>query len=480
VNFNITRRQFLQYCAASAAALGLSQTDLLKLEKALATPATSCTAPSPSVIWLTSQACSGCPVSLLNRVVKLDGKYYDADMLNALYGTSLPTPASIADSTDPANYGSVDGAPINPLDVVNDVTDLVVGDAVRALVPGLTRSLVWADDSPGSLNPGSLLDAYDGAFPTGYATLEWNTTVMAAAGDIPVSHLRNIRNGGGILGVFLVIVDGAIPSLDKDYCWVFDNDIGGGQRCIRDSDAVTNGVAAFTGSRAITSNQPVSSTQALEWLAGAPGCLGVVAMGACSSYGGIPGGQGNKTGATSVHEYFNSQGITTPVINVPGCPPHPDWLVYPVAYMLAYSTPGSIVLPTLDSHGRPQAVFSGSTGADDKTFCTDCPNRPTQGQPTAAQELGEAGCVGGLGCKGPYTVGDCPIRGKNTADDGASMNWCVGASGNSGVPGAPTVTHVGEARHVCQGCIDPRFPDWAELTTFDQKTSRKIKGFYNP
>ena len=32
----ISREQFLQYCTASAAALGLSQMDLLKLEKALA------------------------------------------------------------------------------------------------------------------------------------------------------------------------------------------------------------------------------------------------------------------------------------------------------------------------------------------------------------------------------------------------------------------------------------------------------------
>ncbi len=38
----ITRRQFLQYCTASAAALGLSQTDLLELEKALAADVCGC------------------------------------------------------------------------------------------------------------------------------------------------------------------------------------------------------------------------------------------------------------------------------------------------------------------------------------------------------------------------------------------------------------------------------------------------------
>jgi hydrogenase small subunit len=475
MNFQITRRQFLQYCTASAAALGLSQVDLLKLEKALATPATSCGAPSPSVIWLTAQACSGCQVSLLNRVVMLDGKYYDADMLNALYGLSLPKPSSIVNSADPANYASKDGVPINPLDVVNDATDLVVGDAVRALVPGLTRSLVWADDNPGSPNPGSLLDAYDGPFPTGYATLEWNTTVMAAAGDIPVSHLRNIRNGGGILDAFLLIVEGSIPYADKNYCWVFDNDIGGGQKAIGTTDVWTNGTTPLD----ISFGRPVSSAEALEWLAGAPGCLGVVSMGTCAAYGGIPAAEGNKTGAVGVKEYFDMQGISTPVINVPGCPPHPDWLIYALAYILIYSTPGNIMMPTLDAKGRPTAVYTGFRGHEYEPMCMDCSYYPTMGTPNAAKELGEAGCSAALGCKGPYTVGDCPIRQNNTADDGTKMNWCVGAQG----PGAPSrikADGIGSARHPCQGCIEPDFPDWSALALSEvNRTSDKIKGFYN-
>jgi hydrogenase small subunit len=197
----------------------------------------------------------------------------------------------------------------------------------------------------------------------------------------------------------------------------------------------------------------------------------VVSVGACASYGGIPGGQGNKTGASGVAEYFDSLGITTPVINVPGCPPHPDWIVYPIAYFLVNGA-----FPTLDAKGRPAAVFSGAT--DGEPFCYDCPNKPTQGTENAAQELGEAGCLGGLGCKGPYTFGDCPVRQKNTADDGTKMNWCVGAQG-PGAPSGHVGDGIGEARHPCQGCIEPDFPDWSALTTFNEKTSKKIKGFYN-
>jgi hydrogenase small subunit len=191
---------------------------------------------------------------------------------------------------------------------------------------------------------------------------------------------------------------------------------------------------------------------------------------------------GNKTGATSVANFLASKSIATPVINVPGCPPHPDWTVYPIAYLLAISTtsPFQINLPPMDGYGRPRAVFSGSDGTETTPFCTDCPNKDTQGTPQAAQELGEAGCLGALGCKGPYTVGDCPIRGKNTSDDGYSMNWCVGASGQNSA-GGPLVSHIGEARHPCQGCIMPGFPDWSELCSDEGavKTSAKVKGFYN-
>ncbi len=456
----------MQYCTASAAALGLSQTDLLRLDKALATPQQPSLQPSPSVIWLSAQACSGCPVSLLNRVNSYAGNpYYDADMLNALYPASpggLALPGALGN--DPAG---------TPLAVVNDAVDLLIGDGVRKLVPGLTRSNVWADDSTALVAtlPNSLLAAYAGAFPAGYITLDWNATVMAAAGDIAAGHLANIRNGGGLLGVFVLIVDGAIPSdANKEFCYVFDN--------IDDS-----GNPVITG-MGIGLGEPVTANEALEWLANTSNCIGVISQGTCASYGGIPAGLGNRTGAGSVSDFLTSKSITTPVINVPGCPPHPDWTVYTVAYILAISTsdgtPGGTTInyPPVDQHGRPKAVYQGSQGNSFTPFCYDCPAKDSQGQPEAAQVLGDAGCVGGLGCKGPYTVGDCPIRGKNTSDDGLSMNWCVGASGQNNA-GGPAVSHIGEARHPCQGCIMPDFPDFSGLTGTGERTTGRVKGFYN-
>ena len=72
------------------------------------------------------------------------------------------------------------------------------------------------------------------------------------------------------------------------------------------------------------------------------------------------------------------------------------------------------------------------------------------GTPNAAQFLGDDGCQATQGCKGPVTMGDCPLRQKNVFDDGTANNWCsAGSLGNN----------IAQARHVCQSCIEPNFPD---------------------
>ena len=57
-----TRHDFLKICGASAAALGLSATDLGQLKEVLADPN------GPTVIWLQGSACTGCSVSFLDRI----------------------------------------------------------------------------------------------------------------------------------------------------------------------------------------------------------------------------------------------------------------------------------------------------------------------------------------------------------------------------------------------------------------------------
>jgi len=59
---NISRRDFLKYAGASAAALGLSRWQIEQATQALSAAA------KPPVIWLSGSGCTGCSVSLLNAV----------------------------------------------------------------------------------------------------------------------------------------------------------------------------------------------------------------------------------------------------------------------------------------------------------------------------------------------------------------------------------------------------------------------------
>ena len=78
----------------------------------------------------------------------------------------------------------------------------------------------------------------------------------------------------------------------------------------------------------------------------------IIAVGACASFGGIPAATPNPTQALSVKGALAHLGITKPVINIAGCPIHPDWLVGTISSILVNGTPG-----TLDANGRPTAFF---------------------------------------------------------------------------------------------------------------------------
>ena len=119
------------------------------------------------------------------------------------------------------------------------------------------------------------------------------------------------------------------------------------------------------------------------------------------------------------------------LINVPGCPAHPDWFVGTVTYLL---TAGHI--PPLDAYRRPLQYFGERI--HDNCF----KRRQYCGEQVFADHLSDEGCMEFLGCKGKHTYSDCPIRKWNS--DGAEqygVNWCVGA------------------RSPCLGCVNPNFPD---------------------
>jgi hydrogenase small subunit len=232
----------------------------------------------------------------------------------------------------------------------------------------------------------------DPVIPGKHVSLVFQPTVMAASGEMALKILAGKEVGEG----FLLVIEGTIPTTQPAaYCSVGEAD-----------------------------GEEVSMLDKVCELARK--ALAVVAIGTCSSFGGIPAGQGNCTGAKGVGDVLREAGIATPVVNVPGCPPHPDWFVGTVVSVLLGGLPGP---EALDDAGRPLEFYG-------RTIHENCPRRPDFDAGKFAKRCGDGGCLYLLGCKGPVTYADCPTRQWN-----AGVSWCVGAN------------------NPCIGCVEPGFPD---------------------
>jgi len=169
---------------------------------------------------------------------------------------------------------------------------------------------------------------------------------------------------------------------------------------------------------------PVTGYELLQRLAAKASY--VVALGQCSSFGGIPAGEGNLTGAVTVSDALKTAGVTTkrPVVNIPGCPANPDWTIVTLATVLQG------IDPDLDELGRPKAFFSSY-------IHDDCPRRDAYNRGQMAKTFDDpVGCFWDLGCKGPITLAAC-----------AKTRW------NGGT------TFCTQAGPMCWGCMHPSFPD---------------------
>lgn len=159
----------------------------------------------------------------------------------------------------------------------------------------------------------------------------------------------------------------------------------------------------------------------------------VVAVGTCASYGGIPGGSPNPTKAKGLQFYKYEKGgalgadfrsrAGLPVINIPGCPPHPDWITLTLADLIRG------FIPHLDKYQRPAAFFGG-------VVHDQCPRLGYFEKNQFASKFGDLQCLWKLGCRGPITYANCP-----------AIKW------NRGVN---SCTLFGSG---CRGCADPSFPD---------------------
>jgi Ni,Fe-hydrogenase I small subunit len=220
----------------------------------------------------------------------------------------------------------------------------------------------------------------------------------------------------------------------------------------------------------------------------------ILCIGTCSSFGGIPAAAGNRTGASgALYTGYVKAGkfngamtqFSSKTINISGCPPHADWIVGTIAYILSTNLQ---TLPSLEAYNRPVDYYElyqcnagpcewryneGFNPTDETSYTNpkvDGSNLSSDSKvvgvvtgygylPTANATVNSSkhykykwendgngkrylGCLGNMGCKGRKTKADCSLRRWNSdAYHKYGSGWCVGSGAG------------------CHGCTEPTFPD---------------------
>ena len=186
----------------------------------------------------------------------------------------------------------------------------------------------------------------------------------------------------------------------------------------------------------------------LDWVNElAPQAGYVVAAGNCAAFGGWPAAENKKrlydlgpsvTGAKGLQftgrekggvlgETFTSK-AGVPVVNIAGCPLHPDYLLLTLATVLnGYA-------PELDDYNRPAPFYTPN-------LHDQCYLRGEFDRGEFAEFPGDSGCLYKVGCAGPYTYCD---------DSDRLWNGGTTVCRNVGAP--------------CIGCMEPAF--WDRFSPF--------------
>ncbi|MCF6465171.1 Ni/Fe hydrogenase [Clostridium sp. Cult2] len=217
-------------------------------------------------------------------------------------------------------------------------------------------------------------------------TLKYNNSLMAAEGEAAFSQFLDTLETD-----FILVVEGAVSTKDN---------------------GLYNIIANYNGKR-------ITAMEAVQ-MAGEKAKY-ILAVGTCASYGGPSAAKPNPSGSVSVSEFLEKE-----VIRVPGCPSHPDWAIGTIANIVAFGK------PSLDEKNRP-IIFYGITIHD------RCTRRSYFDKEIFATKLGDKECMFKLGCRGPVTRTDCPVRKWNSY-----VNWPI------------------EDNTPCIGCAQERFPDGME------------------
>lgn len=208
--------------------------------------------------------------------------------------------------------------------------------------------------------------------------------------------------------------------------------------------------AATVGQTADGASKPM-----VDWVQElAPESEYVIAVGNCASFGGWPAAENkrnlhdlgtNVTGARGLQfEKLEDRGVLgpdftsgagLPVVNLAGCPVHPDYVLLTIATVLN----GHV--PELDEYNRPKPFY-------EPLVHDNCPLRGYFDRGEFAEKPGDEGCLIKAGCAGPYT--HCDDQSRLWNDD---TSVCL----NVGAP--------------CIGCMEPGF--WDRFAPMEAEIERQ-------
>ncbi|MBN7773963.1 hydrogenase small subunit [Clostridium aminobutyricum] len=252
------------------------------------------------------------------------------------------------------------------------------------------KTLVWLE-----LNgcAGNIISILDGVHPdfqyliSEMADFVYSNSLMAAEGGDAIHQLFSVIGGDYVLAV-----EGAVSLLD-------------------------NGAYTIIGKY---NGRTITGLEAVKMLG--ENAEYVISVGACATHGGVSAAVPNPTGCVGVQKVLENKRV----IKLPGCPCNPDWFMGTFAHILLYGE------PPLDNRDRPLMFYS-------TTIHDQCPRLIYFNQGIFATKLGEETCMFKLGCRGPVTRTDCPVRQWNN-----HVNWPIGDDSN------------------CIGCAQFGFPDAME------------------
>jgi len=470
----------MKYCAVAAGALGLSTSSLMKLEKAMATTG------GTKVVWLNGAACTGCTVSLANTATL-------ASIQDLLVNWPVAAQA-ISDETQI----SLTPAALSPTDVANALVSLGLSDNSPTPGPLDLKFMETLSSSVGQV----ALDAADTVLgqPAG------NPFVLCIEGAIQTGANGNYLTVGGnkfkdevftfatdqnclaILAVGTCASFGGIPaskgSITDARGLMSTGKISGGYKTTNTtgfwdylkgtavyksvaSIKVVNPGAGYTTAPAVTITSGTGSGAIATASVSSGRVVSISVSDGGINYTTPPtisfGGPGTgasavaKLGLTPGSGLSNAQwtNIMGKTICVSGCPPHPDWIVGTIVYLLTYGEP-----PLMDKWHRP-LDFYGLYQCTNCLWKTNTPPDPakTKGGVSTGNSpklfkyrynSQYEGCIGVLGCKGRKTKADCSLRRWNSNTKGGDgVGWCV------------------QTRAGCHGCTEPRFPDgWGKFFSY--------------